>query len=550
MKKDTTYEGMLMKRRQFLKVSALGGAALCLPLGLARQFAYAEASPSVTHFKDPLPKPRVFQPDAFGAITVGMRELQQALHSDIGPVTTVWGYGDNGGFSFPGPTFEARTGQLTRVTWVNELGVHPNQPHYLEIDPAILNAVHGAQDNRKAVVHLHGGHVTAVADGYPKDTILPGEQVTYDYDIDQQAATLWYHDHALGNTRLNVYMGLAGFFLIRDDVEGALVQQAMLPGSDYEYPLVFQDRRVNGDGSLGYDRMFDDSFFGDVALVNGRAWPYLDVAPRKYRFRMLNGSNSRSYTFQLGDGSLVFQQIGSDGGFLETPVTLHQITLTPGERADVVIDFAQPGLSSGDDVVLMNTRPSHGLDEEDDEHPIADLMQFRIQYGSTADPVVLPQTLRSITRLPEADAVVRRNFLLEDKYDPRVLDSEWLINGAGFDQIDDVVQNNTVEIWNWINKSEMLHPMHLHLVQFQVLGRHRISESDDGDLVPGTDLGVDENERGWKDTVRVGPKEYVRVIARFTGQRNDVDHELFPFHCHILEHEDHEMMRQYQLQYG
>ncbi len=540
-----------ISRRDVLKLSAAGGAAaLILPLGSAN-LAFAKKSPALDHFIDPLPKPRVFSPIVQGLVdvySVSMQEILHELHSDIGPVTTVWGYGDQVGVSSPGPTFEVQMGRIARVKWTNELAVDPNESHYLHQHQSVWDNIHGAVDNRKAVVHLHGGHIAADVDGYPYDTILPTEYVEYDYNIDQQAATLWYHDHALGNTRLNVYMGLAGFFLVKDAMEDQLIADGYLPSSEYDYPVVIQDRRIKGNGKLAYDTLFDDSFFGDVAVVNGKAWPYLDVEPRKYRFRLLNGSNSRVYNLRLGDGSVPFIQIGSDGGLLESPEEIYSLKLTPGERADVVIDFASSGLNPGDDLVLMNTHPSRPMEEED-EDPLLELMQFRVISANVMSDVTIPDELNSIEKLSEDDADQERYFTLEDEYDADISDSKWLINGGEFDDIEDIVQNGAIEVWNWVNKSDMIHPMHIHLVQFQILGRYKSMENSEGDLVPGTDLGLDPGESGWKDTVRVGPKEIVRVIARFDGQSTGLDHELFPYHCHILEHEDHEMMRQFKLQY-
>lgn len=540
--------GWPLNRRDFLKTTVAGGAALMLPLGFGARTAYGGESPALDHFIDPLPIPRIFNPSPDGSYVIATQQLQHELHSHIGPMTTVWGYGDSEGAAFPGPTFEVRNGTLARVRWQNQLANDPAASHFLEIDPSVLGAVHGAEDNRKMVVHLHGGHITQAADGYPEDTLLPGQEAVYDYLIDQDAATLWYHDHALGNTRLNVYMGLAGFFLVRDGFEDNLIATGQLPGKAHEIPLVLQDRRLNKVGGLAYGSQFDDSFFGDVMVVNGKAWPYMQVEPRQYRFRVLNGSNSRSYTLQLGVDMLPFKIIGTDQGLLPAPLTVSSVTLTPGERADLVIDFRAGGLASGDDITLLNTHPSrHG--EKVDETPIRDVMQFRI-FGSASDEVVLPGELRPITRIDAAEAVTERNFKLEDKYDPRVDDSEWFINNRHWHEITDVVKNGTVEIWNWVNKSEMVHPMHIHLVKFQVVGRYRLRENRKGKLVPGVNLGLDPHETGWKDTVRVGPHEFVQVIARFDGRATGLSEELFPFHCHILEHEDHEMMRQFRLVYG
>ncbi len=543
---------MKMTRRQALKTGAIGSAALFLPWGLKTRLAYGKASPALDHFVDPLPKPRVFSPSennaAMDYYEVGMRQIRREVHSALGRVTRLWGYGDDQGYGSPGPTFEVRRDKLTRVKWKNRLSRDPEKRHYLKIDPSALEPnIHGATDNRKAVVHLHGGHITAEADGYPEDTILPGEDVTYDYEIDQEAATLWYHDHSLGITRLNVYMGLAGFFLVRDERDPGPFDDLRgpdsldLPGGDYEIPIAIQDRRLNSKGRLSYDSKFDDTFFGDVALVNGIAWPFLNVEQRKYRFRLLNGSNSRTYTLQLGDGSTVFQQIGSDGGLLEAPVELTELTLTPGERADVIIDFAEVNV---DELVLTNTRPSRPS-EETDETPLTEIMQFRIQPGTgIVNDVEIPDILR-----PPIDKLTsdrpERYFKLDDIYDSNVGDSKWLINGKEFDEITEIIPNGSTEIWNFVNKSEMIHPMHIHLVQFQVLSR--VSKVEGNQI----DVGVDENEKGWKDTVRVGPKETVKVIAKFEGKGKPegADSELFPYHCHILEHEDHEMMRQFELEY-
>lgn len=520
---------------------------MLLPLSLVKRVAYAAESPALDRFIDPLPIPRVFNPALDGSYTVATREMKHLLHSHIGPVTTVWGYGDGDGFSYPGPTFEIRRGSVAQVLWKNQLADNASATHYLDIDPSVLAAVHGAEDNRKMVVHLHGGHIAAAVDGYPTDTLLPGQEAYYNYGIDQQAATLWYHDHALGNTRLNVYMGLAGFFLVRDDFEDALINSGQLPARQHEIPLVLQDRRIKKDGSLSYDKLFDDSFFGDVMVVNGKAWPYMMVETRQYRFRVLNGSNSRTYNLQLGEAKLPFKVIGTDGGLLPALITIDSLILSPGERADIIIDFGANGLASGDDITLINTTPSRH-DEMKDETPIHEVMQFRV-HGQVNDQITLPDTLRPMTRIPASAAVKKRNFRLNDKYDSRVGDSEWTINGLHFHDITEVVQNGSVEIWNWVNKSEMEHPMHIHLVQSQVLGRYRLEETKDGKLVPGANLGLDPHETGWKDTVRVGPREFVQVIARFEGQASGLSEELFPYHCHILEHEDHEMMRQFRLVY-
>lgn len=542
MKNNSENSAPSFNRRQILKTGLVSGASLLIPWQFKVNRSFAGESPILEHFVDALPRPRVFAPSSVVGtkkyFNVRMAQVQQSLHRDM-PPTTVWGYGDSQGTSFPGPTFEANRGENIVVKWINNLAGNPNEPHYLDIDPVALNYVHGAADNRKAVVHLHGGHIPAAVDGDPHKTILPGEMVKYNYPIRQQSATLWYHDHSLGNTRLNVYMGLAGFFLVRDDNEAFMMSNGHLPAPEYEIPLVLQDRQVKGNGKLGYDAKFDDMFLGDVLLVNGKIWPYLNVEPRKYRFRVLNGSNSRAYILQLPDNR-PFYQIGSDGGFLAHPVTMTKLTLTPGERADIIIDFSQ--FSGGDDVVLMNIAPPMlGHQGELMEKDIKDVMQFRVQFNSVADDIELLHDLVPggiIPRIPKYNAKSRQ-FKLEDFPDPN-LGSKWLINGRGFEDITEYIAPGAIEKWTFVNKSSMLHPMHLHLVQFQVLSRFK--RLADGTSV---NLGVDPNEKGWKDTVRVDAKESVTVVAKFPS--NPALFGNFPYHCHILEHEDHEMMRQFVL---
>jgi spore coat protein A len=553
MKKNSKTIDPNFNRRQVLKAGLISSASLLIPWFSRINFAFAGESPILEHFVDPLPKPAFFQPDptrSAGTVkyfNVQMAQVKQKLHRDL-PETTVWGYGDeNGKASFPGPTFEAYDGDNIVVNWINNLAKNPDAPHYLDIDPWALDhtdggGIHGAENSRKTVVHLHGGHIPAAVDGDPYEKIYPGQSLEYDYPINQQAATLWYHDHSLGNTRLNVYMGLAGFFLVRDQNEEDMISNGYLPASAYEFPLVLQDRQVKANGKLGYDTKFDDMFLGDVLLVNGIIWPFLTVERRQYRFRVLNGSNSRAYTLQLPGGKS-FYQIGTDGGFLNSPVELYELTLTPGERADIVINFAQFGRN--ENVVLANTAPPLlGHPGEEKEKDINDIMQFRVRGGTVQNDIILPMTdlypysdSPVMEILPE-DAAVVRDFKLEDFPDAQ-LGSKWLINGKGYDEITEKIKPGAVEIWNFINKSSHLHPMHLHLVQFQVLSRHK--KVEDG----YDDIGVDDNEMGWKDTVRVAGKEIVSVIAKFPDDRS-LDGN-YPYHCHILEHEDHEMMRQFSL---
>jgi spore coat protein A len=483
----------------------------------------AAASPALTPFVDPLPVPAVAAPRNVvpGADFYEMRltEFTHRFHRDL-PPTTVWGYAGTS----PGPTLVARRNRPVLVRWVNDLRDGSGQPrtaHYLPVvtcndGPDRFGAA------PRTVVHLHGGRVPPGSDGYPEATILPGQHAVFLYPNSQRAATLWYHDHAMGITRLNVYMGLAGFYLIRDPlVEGPL----NLPAGEFEVPLVLQDRSFNPDGSLDYPAVpYSFIFAGDVATVNGAAWPYLDVKRGKYRFRLLNGSNQRTYTLALSSGAPLLQ-IGTDQGLLPAPLSLPAITLMPAERADVIVDFA--GHAPGDTVRLLNN--------DADTPPLPELLEFRV--GSAPGHVApVPASLCTITPLNPALAVQTRDIVLNFTPDP-CAGFRLLLNGKGFHEIDEFPQLGTIEIWRFhFDAVGFSHPIHMHLVQFQVLGRRSLGPPE-GPLLPPA-----ANEMGWKDTVQVPGGQITEVIARFDGYTGR-----YPYHCHILEHEDNDMMRQFEV---
>ena len=513
--------------------AALGGAYQ----GDVTSCATTACTIALTPFVDPLPLPAVAQPTTgtpggVATYVIEAQELFQQLHSEL-PPTRVWGYEG----SYPGPTIEARRDQTVTVTWVNDLKVDGTGPyrttHVLPVDTCLQGPDVTGQVP-VLVTHLHGGHVPHDFDGYPEWTFPPGSQSEpYAYGNHQPAATLWYHDHAMGLTRLNVYMGLAGFYLLRDDAEDAL----NIPRGEYEVPLAIQDRSFEPDGSLSYHTMWHDHFFGDVVLVNGKVWPYHDVKRGKYRYRVLNGSNSRVYRLALSNGA-TFWQIGTDTGLAPAPIALTSLTLVPGERADVVIDF-QP-YSAGTELLLVNDAPAP-FPGQPGVGVIPNVMKFVVQpaLGDT-DP--LPGTLVAVPPILESQAQLQRDFELRQVADPCPLhmDGMWTIGGFGWSDVTETPHLGATEIWAWINKSPVTHPMHMHLVAFQVLDRQPI------DAVTGLPVGPrvppDPNEVGWKDTVQVPPSTITRVITRFQDYTG-----LFPFHCHILEHEDHEMMRQFEV---
>jgi spore coat protein A len=493
----------------------------------------------LTPYVDALPRPAVATPTtgtAGGAAHYDMpiTEQFQQLHRDL-PATRVWGYAG----TYPGPTIEARRDLPVTVRWINNLRVAETgvlrTTHPLPVDTCL----HGPDMTGEVpvtVTHLHGGHVPAASDGYPELSFAPGFQSDiYDYPNIQPASTIWYHDHALGITRLNVYMGLAGFYLIRDAAEDAL----NLPRGTYEVPLAIQDRSFNPDGSLRYLDMWMEHFFGDVAVVNGKVWPFLNVDKGKYRFRLLNGSTSRTYTLALDNGA-TFWQISTDQGLLGEPLALTTLTIQPGERADVVIDFAP--YATGTQIVLTNSAPSPfpsgGMGPD-----LPNIMKF-IVGANPGDTDALPTTLVPVVPIPQSESVMQRDFMLErmgDSHCPGHTDGMWMINGLGWDEITERPVLGTTEIWAWINRSGVTHPMHMHLVAFQVLDRQAFTIVSGEPVPTGPLIPPLASEMGWKDTVQSPPGMITRVIARFETFAGR-----FAYHCHILEHEDHEMMRQFE----
>ena len=457
---------------------------------------------------------------------IAMKEFRQKLHRDL-PPTTLWGY--NG--QYPGPTIEAYRNRPVQVRWINDLryldtGL-PRTDHYFDVDTRI----HGPDMYGKmprTVVHLHGGHVPPEYDGFPESTFVSGGSRLYRYPNTQLPTALWYHDHALGITRYNVMMGLAGFYLIRDRDEEAL----HLPSGAYEIPLLVQDRSFNPDGSLRYPAQWAPMFIGDKVLVNGKVWPKLRVDQGRYRFRVLNGSNHRIFTLALSDHH-AFQVIGSDGGLLSSPVEVTKLSLGPAERADLVLDFE--GYAPDSAVLLQDTMEAGQVDTSD---PGASRIMKFIVSGAPGWTTPLPSFLSRVDRIPESQATRTRTFEL--RFDQSL--QQFRIGDAGWGEATEFPALGATEIWQFANETSEPHLMHMHLVQFQILDRSSFQVVS-GKVVPGSDRRPpDPEEAGWKDTAKVKPNELLRVIMRFgpDGFLGD-----YVFHCHMLEHEDNEMMRQF-----
>ncbi len=450
-----------------------------------------------------------------------MSEVQVKVHRDL-PPTRMWGY--NG--TSPGPVIETRCGQSTRIDWGNNLP----RKHFLPID----HNLHGAEKDKpevRVVVHVHGAKTLPDSDGYPEDWYVPGKSASYTYPNEQEPATLWYHDHAMGINRLNVYAGLFGMYVIRDNFEDAL----NLPRGRHEIPLIIYDRSFRQDGSLDYptsgmpDMPWVPEAFGEAMLVNGKLFPHLDVEPRKYRFRILNAANGRFFHFSLSNGQK-FIQIGTDQGLLPAPLPLDSFVIAPGERFDVIVDFSD---HAGEQIVLRSDA--------------FEIMQFRVSKSPVRDDSVIPATLRPVPKISEALAVKTRRIPLLEFKSPTGDSMTMLLGGQHWDM--PVTENpvlDTVEIWEFLNTTEDSHPIHLHMVRFQLLDRRSFDEplyfAQRQVRYTGAAESPEPYETGWKDTIRAHSKMITRIIVRFEGYPGR-----YVWHCHVLEHEDNEMMRPYDV---
>ncbi len=592
---------------------------------------------------------------------IAVRQFDQQILPIGWPRTPVWSYGSANHpwtFNYPACTLEATHGRPVRVKWINGLVDERGRylPHLLPVDQTLhwANPPGGplGRDMRGAdqtpyqgpvpiVTHLHGGHSGDESDGFPEAWFLPaannlprdyatvGSQydffkskaaarfgvpwepgtATFQYGNQQRATTLWYHDHSLGMTRVNVYAGPAGFYLLRggpDDLVSGLPGPAPAAGDPaamryYEIPIVVQDRSFNGDGSLFYpgSRAFfegldprrlrvpfspdpacdglpsdvapiwNPEFFGNVMVVNGVAWPYLTVEQRRYRLRLLNGCDSRFLILMFDRPGLHFWQIGADGGFLPAPVRLEHLLIAPAERADVIVDFTN--VPAGTEVVLLNVGPDEpfgggtpGIDfDPADAGSTGQVMQLRIAPSAAVDVSVPPERIVLPPRVPLLPAAVTRQVSLneDESHSVRVAtrgnggvaltchgreaepfgptaarlgtlsaDGTGMPLGWG----DPVTENpaaGATELWEIHNFTEDAHPIHIHMVMFEVVNRQN--------ALTGVTRPPEAWETGTKDTVVAFPGEVTRVQARFDLAG------VYVWHCHILEHEDNEMMRPY-----
>ena len=602
----------MIARRQFLGLGGGVAAGLLLPMGLMAKSARAQAlvpmldpvtQPKfVNQLPNPLAPGYLYTPvgtDPASGLPLYEITAQKIRHSSglVDPVTgaalsyTAWAYGTASQPAvYPGRTFDLRSGGGVRVRFLNGLNPQtdtytPNVPVDQTMDWADpLNAGNPANVRYTGpvplVAHQHGGDTESLSDGLPDAWSTFNNQQTgrlfnplYTYDNTQEATHLWYHDHAIGVTRLNVYMGLAGNYFLRDANEEAL----QLPAYPYEVPIVIQDRTFLADGELFYDAVDPANplapnpthlpeNFGNVILVNGVAWPVLDVEPRKYRLRVLNGSDSRVYDMTPSN-AMLWVQIGSDLGLLNAPVVQPTLSVAPGERCDVILDFA--GMAGQTIIIRNNAKAPYPNGGAVDPKTVGQIMAFRVSLPLSATPDrPIPANLRPLLGpVPVLTAPVRtRKILLFEGTDQvnrlqtmlGIVDaSRPALNGTLVygDPVTENPQVGDTEIWEFYNTTADAHPIHMHLVDFRILNRQKFSgtvtpkTNSDGSIggvldeasikllgkarVPGAE------ELGKKDTAKMFPGEVTRVIAQFKRPGEYV------VHCHILSHEDHEMMRPY-----
>jgi FtsP/CotA-like multicopper oxidase with cupredoxin domain len=629
-----------MRRRIPITLVSTGAVVAAL-VGATPEAAAAappHRSPPIARFVAPLPVPPVIHPDAAHHIALDAVNGTNRFAPRL-PPTPTFGYVPSGTTppaeaTYLGPTIEVQRGQPVSLTVTNKLHAHPLAAY---VDQHLEGVSLLDTTAPRTATHLHGGHVPSSSDGGPtqtfrragvdSDDLAHGSgSVTYTYPNDQEATQLWYHDHALGITRLNVVAGLAGVYLVRDAFDTGLADNPLgLPSGDYEIPLVLQDRSFHADGTFAYPTgpfagstapdypdQWAPEFFGDVATVNGRAWPTLDVDRAIYRFRLLNGSNSRFYRLSWrgpsgAPAAVRVRQIGAEGGLLDAPVAADDLLVAPGERADLLVDFR--ALPRGAKVTLTNDAaapyPDGAAAPGLGGIPLRSVMQFTAtgRAPDPAQPTTVPTTLRGGTgqppALPTLTPTRTRTVLLNEILDPAPgAPTEVLINNLGFhEHVDgstviprqtdiETVHLNTVEEWDIVNTTADTHPIHLHLTQFRVVGRQAVdaaaylasynpdlpapSASDEGPwpipsaddfLVPGTQTAPAANESGWKDTVQAPPGQVTRIVVPFGGLAAGVPAPFdgdapgatqrfigdYVFHCHILEHEDNDMMQPYRV---
>ena len=563
-------------RRRFLQYGLGGGALLALPAtarrGLAGSLTHRPASGlaggRLRKFREPLPVPGngivVATPSGTNQYSFTQREIRRRLHPDL-PPTTVWAYDDGSGLAGQAGSFgmvlAAESGTPLRVSYTNRLpDVYPD---WIPVNTR-LTSPNGR--TVRPMTHLHGGFVAADSDGNPTTDggrgYAPGQtqHVYYTNQLPQMPASLrWFHDHGMGTTRLNVFAGLAAGYLIRDSHDtGTEPNPIGIPGGAYEIPLVIQDRQFRADGKFLYPVSdipgvtWIGEYFGDHMLVNGKVWPYLDVEPRMYRFRVLNGCNARIMSLGFG---LPMWQIGAEGGLFDVPVRVSELVLASAERADVLVDFR--GLE-GRTLELRNHTPAAPVSTP--APALGAVMQVRVGTSVThRGPRKVPDSLPG--QRARLHHPVKTRYITLNEIGAETAAWHLNLNGVDFEAtpVTETPKAGTVEDWVWVNMTGDTHPMHVHLVTFQVVGRTPYDaaayqkkyggpEGVPGGISPepfatGPMEPPTPDERGFKDTVKANPGYFTTIRAKFDLPKGVTGPQSYVHHCHIVEHEDNEMMR-------
>lgn len=554
-------------RRRLLQYGLGASASLALPWASRIPVARAATGGKLTKYLEPVPLPGagivVATPSGPNTYSFTQTQISRQLHPQL-PPTPVWAYDDGSGLSNQfgsfGMAVVAQSGTPLRVSYAH--GLPATYPPWIPVDTRLTplgNAV-------RVMTHLHGGFVAADSDGNPAVTpngFGPGESQTvfYTNQLPQMPASLlWFHDHGLGATRLNVFAGLAAAYILRDEFDtGGEPNPIGIPGGAYEIPLVVQDRQFNPDGTFLYPTSdiegvtWIGEYFGDTMLVNGKVWPFLEVEPRMYRFRILNGCNARILSLDIGGPAL--WQIGAEGGMWDVPVPVKELVLAPAERADVLVDFSK---FRGARLVLKNHRPLRPVSNP--APSLEQVMQIRVGLTfSQPGPPSIPSRLPG--RKGDLGKPVRTRYITLNEIDPEEV--EWFLNlnavRFGEGSVTETPKIGTIEDWVYINMTGDTHPMHTHLVTSQVIGRTPFDVEayeaayggptgvpggiDPTPFATGPMLPPSPDERGFKDTVKANPGYFTTIRSKFELPTNVTAPQDYVYHCHIVEHEDNDMMR-------
>ncbi|GAB4828789.1 Multicopper oxidase lpr2 [Ancistrocladus abbreviatus] len=536
-------------------------------------------------FVDDLPNmPKLFGYEDVGgklvskSLTIGMFRKKWKFHRDL-PPTDVFAYGTSKrSATVPGPTIEAHHGIDTYVMWENHLPL----PHILPWDPTIPTAIPADKKGVPTVVHLHGSITEPESDGHAsawftsafKETGPKWTKKTYHYTNKQQPGNLWYHDHAMGLTRVNILAGLLGAYVIRQPkVESPL----RLPyGDEFDHQLLIFDRSFYVNGSIYMNQtgnnptihpQWQPEYFGDVIVVNGKAWPYMNVRRRKYRFRIRNASNARFFRLYFTNG-LDFVHVGSDSAYLNKPVVTNQTFIAPSEIADVIVDFSK---SKSNTVILANNAPYPYPSGDPVNEANSKVMKFIINPKPEFDESRIPHKLLEYPH-PNLSSAVRSRFITLYEYTSDIDEPTHLfINGLSFeDPVTETPVVGSSEVWYVINLTEDNHPLHIHFALFSVLEQVKLVKLEEfkkcmnklndakrcnvNKHAVGQKIDVAAPERGWKNVYKMMPGFVTKLLVRFSYIHSNSSYPFdataepgYAYHCHILDHEDNVMMRPLKL---